>query len=262
MRERALAHLALPAIREHVERSGRVLVPVGSTEQHGDHAPYGTDALIAEAVCDRIAPRVDALVAPTIAVGTSPEHEGWPGVVSFSPSFFIAFVRETCLALAHAGFRWIVLVNGHMTNVIGLRAAVIEASGALPRSTTVYCVDYWEGFSEEARSRYIGPEAGLHANIGETSAVLAIDESLVDLGRARPGGPVAPPSPEQALVTYLFSRPGSYFRAVPGGTWGDPTASTAALGSEFFAQIEEGLVALLAETDRVVGALEGEEPPA
>ena len=243
MNARTLAQLTIVEVAEQLERSPRVLVPVGSTEQHGSHAPLGTDAILATAVCDRVAPRVDALVAPAIPFGVSPEHEGFPGLVTLSPRTMSSLVHDVCVSLARGGFRKIALVNGHYTNVVALHAAVMEASDDLPDGTALYWLSYWDALPQEQRDAYLGDEAGLHANIGETSAVMAVDESLVHLERARPEYPqFERPLGNAAVVAYFFSSRGALRRVLPGGVWGDPRESTAERRREYFAQIEDAVV--------------------
>ncbi|WP_280535446.1 creatininase family protein [Halopenitus sp. POP-27] len=104
------------------------LVPVGSTEQHGPHAPLGTDALTAAAVATKTADRYataesrsgDLLVAPTIPVGIAEEHRGFDGTLWVSPDTFRAYVRETAASLVHHGIDRVVFVNGHGGNVDAL----------------------------------------------------------------------------------------------------------------------------------------------
>ncbi|MFB6244257.1 MAG: creatininase family protein, partial [Halobaculum sp.] len=103
------------------------LCPVGSTEQHGPHAPLGTDALnavaVAEAADDRLAGDEDAptaVVAPPVHVGVAEEHRAFDGTLWVSPDTFRAYVRETLESLAFHGIDRAVLVNGHGGNVAAL----------------------------------------------------------------------------------------------------------------------------------------------
>ncbi|PSQ59536.1 MAG: creatininase [Halobacteriales archaeon SW_9_67_25] len=91
------------------------VLPVGSTEQHGPHAPLGTDALAAEAVADRGTDRYDGevVVAPTVPVGVAEEHRHFAGTLWVSEGTFRAYVRETVASLAGHGWDRVVLVNGH-----------------------------------------------------------------------------------------------------------------------------------------------------
>ena len=99
------------------------LVPVGSTEQHGPHAPLGTDALAAETVAAAGADAYDGdvVVAPPIPVGVAEEHRHFAGTLWVSEDTFRDYVRETVVSLASHGWDRVVVVNGHGGNVDPLR---------------------------------------------------------------------------------------------------------------------------------------------
>jgi creatinine amidohydrolase/Fe(II)-dependent formamide hydrolase-like protein len=162
----------------------------------------------------------------------------------------ISLVREVCVSLARGGFRQIALINGHYTNVVALHAAVLEASEELPEGTVLYWLSYWDALPPKQRDAYLGDEAGLHANIGETSAVMAVDESLVSLERARPEHPAFPrPVATAAVVAYFFSSRGALRRVLPGGVWGDPRGSTAERGRQYLHQIEDAVVRAIEDAE-------------
>ena len=109
------------------------VVPVGSTEQHGPHAPLGTDVLTAEAVADAGCERFDREVvrAPAIPVGVAEEHRQFPGTMWVSEDTFRSYVRESVESLASHGFDRVVMVNGHGGNVAALR----EVGGRITRDS-------------------------------------------------------------------------------------------------------------------------------
>jgi creatinine amidohydrolase len=256
---RLLAECTLPEVEAHLRRSPKVLVPVGATEQHGPHAPFCTDSLLAGEVCARIAPHIDALVAPAIAYGLSADHHGYAGVPYISVATMTGLVQDVARSLADGGFREIIFVNGHYTNVVALSAAIAEVGHRLPEGTIAFPFNYWDALDDEQREAYLGAEAGLHANIGETSAVMAIDESLVDLDRAVSEYPEFPTPPTPAVVAaFFFSARGTLPRASRTGTWGDPTGSTAERGREYLDQIEAACVRFIGEVEAVFAGF----PPA
>jgi creatinine amidohydrolase len=120
------------------------LLPVGSTEGHGPHAPLGTDTLNAERVADAGAERYEAdhdesvVVGPPVTVGISEEHRAFDGTLWVSPDTFRSYVRETVESLAHHGFDRVVLVNGHGGNVDALR----EVSARLTRDEVAYTAPF------------------------------------------------------------------------------------------------------------------------
>ena len=73
-----------------------MIVPVGSTEQHGPHGPLLTDALVPTEVARRVAPQVGAVVAPTVNYGLSYPHMGFTGVVYLRIPTFMALIEDLC----------------------------------------------------------------------------------------------------------------------------------------------------------------------
>lgn len=147
------------------------LVPVGSVEQHGPHAPLGTDLIIAESVAKRGAEAVDeAAVCPPIPVGVSAEHRRFDGSLWVSPDAFRAYVREIAESLASHGVAAIILVNGHGGNTDALEevAAAITRKGRCQVATFTWF-----------DSLVDPPHPMGHGGPLETAALLAIDETLV-----------------------------------------------------------------------------------
>ena len=137
-----LSESAWPEVRQL--DTDLAILPVGSTEQHGPHAPLGTDCLTAEAVATAGAEAytretgVDIPVAPTIPVGIAAEHRAFDGTLWVSPDTFRAYVRETVDSLAHHGFDRVVIVNGHGGNTDALR----ELTGEISRFDDAYAVAF------------------------------------------------------------------------------------------------------------------------
>ncbi|NHN41612.1 creatininase family protein [Halorubellus sp. JP-L1] len=110
------------------------VVPVGSTEQHGPHAPLGTDTVAAEAVAAagveayETADDAPVALAPAIPVGVAEEHRAFAGTLWVSPDTFRAYVRDTVESLASHGVDAVVLVNGHGGNVDALREVCARVS--------------------------------------------------------------------------------------------------------------------------------------
>lgn len=159
------------------------LLPVGSTEQHGPHAPLGTDHLAAEAVATAGADAADGevVVAPALPVGVAKEHRHFAGTLWTSEDTFRSLVRETMASLAHHGWNRIVVVNGHGGNAAPLR----EACGRFTRDGDGYAVSFtWfdavdtddiDGLADGASMGHGGPV--------ETSLIQHLRPELVDTDR-------------------------------------------------------------------------------
>ncbi|OLT21383.1 mycofactocin system creatininase family protein, partial [Actinomadura sp. CNU-125] len=164
---RDLAGAAWP----EVETGPAVLVPVGSTEQHGPHLPLSTDTVIARAVAERAADLLDggALVAPALPYGASGEHAGFPGTISIGRDALELVLVETVRSLALWAGR-VVFVNGH-----GGNAAALDAAAGRMRA-------------EGHEVGWVGcgvPGGDAHAGFTETSIMLYLAPELVRASRGR-----------------------------------------------------------------------------
>lgn len=231
-----------------------VLVPTGSTEQHGPHAPLGTDVIIPTEVARRVAEsrRGRCLVAPAVPYGLSSGHRGFKGLAYLNPPAFLALIEDLVFSLAESGFRHIVFINGHYTNEPAINLACLNVHPRLPSGTKAWAVSYWNAMPEDERGEYLSLETGLHANIGETSCVMRVRPDLVHLERVDPEWPdfsglQAPVMP--TIAAYFETRPGSVYQAFRRGTWGDPTASSAELGERYYEQAARAVSRLIDDVE-------------
>ncbi len=243
-------------LREHAEHS-TVLVPVGSTEQHGPHAPLATDALIPTEVARRVAPRIGAVVAPAVNYGLSYPHAGFTGVVFLRMSTFNALIEDLCTQFAGMGFRRIVFVNGHYDNTYAIAYACAAVGDRLPAGVRAFPINYWDAMKPEEAAEFFDPANGLHANKGETSAVMAINPALVDMSAANAEMPPFPDVTNPAAVhtAFFFSAPGSVYRATHSGTWGDARESSAEFGERYLSVVSDATVRLLDDIERTFAAM-------
>lgn len=258
-----MAELTLRQVEEYLDRGGDlVLVPTGSTEQHGPHAPLSTDVIIPTEVCRRVAGRLQALVAPAVSYGISAGHRGFRGLAYLTGPTFMALIEDVASSLAEAGFQRIVFVNGHYTNYPPIIMACMNAAARLPEGTRAWGVSYWEALPPEQLDEYLSLSAGLHANVGETSAVMAARPELVDLEQAVEEWPSfpdfqAPPFP--TILAYFETQPGSVWRASRSGVWGDPRGSSAERGERFYGWIEEAMIKLVRDVDETYRRLDARQ---
>jgi creatinine amidohydrolase len=256
-----MGDVTLTQVEEYLDAGNDlVLVPTGSTEQHGPHSPLSTDVIIPTEVCRRVATRLGALVAPSVNYGISAGHRGFRGLAYLSSPTFMSVIEDVAFSLAEAGFRRIVFVNGHYTNYPPIITACMNVSTRLPEGTRAWGVSYWEALAPEQLTEYLSLSTGLHANIGETSAVMAVRPELVDLEAAVAEWPdfpefKAPSFP--TILAYFETQPGSVWRAFRTGVWGDPRGSSAELGEKFYGWIEDAMIRLVEDVDETYRRLDG-----
>ena len=102
-------------VEEYLKREDRAVLPIGSTEQHA-YLSLATDSLLAERVASEAAAPLGVAVFPVMPYGITPSFMGYPGTVSLRISTLLAVVEDMLDALAHHGFRRVLVVNGHGGN--------------------------------------------------------------------------------------------------------------------------------------------------
>lgn len=222
----SVSELANATSKQLQSKPSALLVPVGSTEQHGPHLPLDTDTRIATAVCRAVADRlvdtdgVNWMVAPAIGYGASGEHEEFSGTISIGTSA----LRLLLVEYGRSASRWasrLVFVNGHGGNVEALAAAT-------------------------ALLRYEGRDAGwcsctvagadAHAGHTETSVLLHISSQHVRVDERVPGNI----APLRELIPEL--RRGGVAAVSEVGVLGDPTTATMEDGARIFPDMVETCV--------------------
>jgi mycofactocin precursor peptide peptidase len=219
-----------------------VLVPLGSTEQHGPHLPLDTDTVVASVVCGALALRAqvavldgtehaadadggaDLVVAPALAYGASGEHQDFPGTISIGTEaltlLLVEYGRSACTWAQR-----VVFVNGHGGNVDALAAAVPLLIGEGRPVSWLPCVP-----APAPAPRFVDA----HAGRSETAIMLAHDADRVHANRLEPGNT----DPISQLLPEL--RNGGTRRVSPNGVLGDPRGATAAEGAALLDAIVAG----------------------
>jgi creatinine amidohydrolase len=172
-----LERMTWPEAQEAFERTSVVVIPTGSTEQHGPHMPLGTDFLTAAELSKRLAERTEVIVTPTIPIGYAKYHTDFYGTLSVSEDTLTNALIEICDDLLKYGATHIIFVNGHGGNLDSIR----RCGEALREvNVPVAVATYWN------LTKVVNPEwmpIG-HADYIEASLVMAVDESIVHLERS------------------------------------------------------------------------------
>ena len=171
-----------PEVEAYLARSNGVILPTGSTEQHGPIGLIGTDTLCAGAIAEAAAERAGAMVAPAIGYTPAPFNMAFPGTVSVSLETFSALVGEVIGGLVHHGFRQIYILNGHGANLEPLEAVAAEINGVEIRIRS-----WWDFEPVNAiRRELYGDWEGMHATPSEVAITQATHRVVDDPGLAPP----------------------------------------------------------------------------
>jgi len=223
-----------------------VVVPLGSTEQHGLHLPLGTDAILGAAMGDRVARALgNALLAPAITIGCSEHHMDFAGSLTLRKETFSAVVADVCRSLAHHGFGHIALIPTHGGNFAPLAKAV---KAIRPELSGVNLIAYTDlmGFMDEifrvGKALEVTPEqAGGHSGEFETSLMLSVRPDLVAMDKAQPGYV----GDQFSIAALVFEK--GFRAATENGVLGDPSDASAANGEVYLAALTDLLVGFIEE---------------
>jgi len=217
----------------------------GAVEQHGPHLPMFTDAEHGTRLAEEVARRLgDALVAPTVRVGCSEHHMAFPGSLSIRPATLEAICTDYCTSLARHGFRRIAIIPSHGGNFKPLeamlprlrQAAAHTAQAAPAQSNTQGPGCHVAAYTDLVAFMKVWQNAvaalgapvdrvGGHADIAESSIMLALHPMLVHEDRAEEG---FRPAIDDAVIARII-RDG--FRSVtPNGILGDARGMSAEIG--------------------------------
>jgi creatinine amidohydrolase len=209
----------------------KVILPVGSLEQHGPHLPLSTDSLIAEHVAVRVSSQFPSILCPTLSIGYSLEHAGFPGTLSFTLKTFSSMIEEIAGGLFDSGLRTLIIINGHGGNRAMLDSLITSIAHA-HTELKLYSFTILDVARERFRELRKSPRKMIgHADEMETSMMLAIRPDLVQMSNAvieEPSFPsaISMESEDLAKVTYGWKTK----EVTRSGVIGNPTLATPETG--------------------------------
>ncbi|GAB4332194.1 MAG: creatininase family protein [Leptolyngbyaceae cyanobacterium] len=229
-----LLHLSTwPEVEAYLTRSQGIILPIGSTEQHGPTGLIGTDAICAEAIARGVGEATQALVAPCINVGMALHHTAFPGSISLRPSTLILVIRDYLISLTKAGFTRFFFINGHGGNIATLKAAFSESYAVLadlnlPQADQVRCqVANWYmcgAVYKRAKELYSDQE-GSHATPSEVAVTQYMYPEVIKH---------APLSPEVSKDHRIYGA-ADFRRRYPDGRMGsNPALATPNHGKQLY----------------------------
>lgn len=233
------------------EKSGGVIIiPVGSTEQHGSHLPLGTDTMVAMMLAEDAAEKTGVPVAPPLWFGWSPHHMVLPGTITLRPEVLIEVLYDIIESLHKHGFQKFVVVNGHrIVNIPWMQISAERAQRVLGVKVVLFDPAYM--------SKEIVPQLGYgpvgHSEEIETSHMLYKYPHLVHLEKAQDN-----PVQKHEFYSVDPAYPGDTLCYVPstikdmqksvdaaGGTTGTPSKSSKEKGQIYHDHVVKNLVMVI-----------------
>jgi len=212
------------------------LLPVGATEQHGPHLGVGMDTCNAKKLASAVSGETGVPVLPVLAYGCSLGHSHrWPGTIALLPQTVINSVVEIFDWLHGAGFKRLIIVNGHVGNAAPLRCA-LEMIRSRYDDALVRICNVAE-LSPRVRAEFFADAEDWHANAAETALMLACAPELV-----RPEK-IAAADDEDRTAGLVFTHPVN--RTSKNGVTGFPSRATKAQGENLFRMMVEDLGAIV-----------------
>ena len=164
-----------------------VVIPVGSTEQHGPVGPLGTDWLIPEWIVNEMEKRCDILATPVVPFGVATHHTSFPGTIDMGLDTMTGIFRGIFESLTRHGARRFLIVNGHGGNDPAIERAGLEI--ARKTGALVALLNWWS----------IAPQLNPEWTTGHGDAPQGLPRNPREqpLGRARLHAPLEPQIPRR-----------------------------------------------------------------
>ena len=162
-------------IEDYLKIQKSIIIPIGSTEQHGPMGLIGTDAICPEIVAQGLSETIRVLVAPTLSIGMSQHHLSFPGSITLRPTTLIAFLKDVILSLTGHGFTHLFFLNGHGGNVDSIKAAfseiyAVHSLSKSPSQVHLSLCNWYDGKRvENITQTYFKGVEGQHATPAEIS---------------------------------------------------------------------------------------------
>lgn len=227
-----------PQLEEHIRQRSLLILPVGTTEEHGPHLPVDTDARIAEAYGRRLAEALDGkiptLVMDTIRYGYSMKiMRQWPGTITLRTRVFMDMVFDICRSVLDMGFDKLALLDCHGHHSGPLNTVSRELCDACDKAIAVISPARLsrDAFQSVRRS----PQGGaIHAGEWETALLLYLSPEVVDMSKATDEDAMRYHSEFVAGDGFMGSQQVTwstwYLQPSQSGTYGIPTVATAETG--------------------------------
>jgi creatinine amidohydrolase len=162
-------------VRDYLKRTDMVIIPLGSTEQHGPGLPLGSDYYDAVDISKQISAKTGVVVAPILWVGYSEYHSGFPGTLSISSETMEKVLFEVVESMIKHGFRRILFFNSHGGNGIAQDLLIHRINHETPAVAIAI------GLGGPVQKQEDTDSLDYHAGLEETSTMLCLEPSMVKM---------------------------------------------------------------------------------
>jgi len=242
--------LTASELNARAQQFALAIVPVASLEQHGPHLGTGVDIICANAVAQATARKLvemnqKVVVTPCVWTGLAEHHVAFGGTVTLEYAAFAAVLRGVVKSIHRAGFKRVMLLNGHGGNAEAVAVSGSELS--VEFGIPVAAGTYWH-MVPEVIAPLLDRQPGLmHACEAETSMVMALMPDAVRPERLPDAhGPATSRAPGQPSALY---RRKSFKEITPSGVIGDARTASVAKGEALLAAISDRIATHLASHD-------------
>ena len=212
----------------------KIIIPLGSTEQHGPHLPVSTDTIIAEYFANQLTKKIPSYSLSGIPSGVSFEHRPFFNI-SISNDLLSELLSQICISLGENGFNQIIIINGHRGNM-GVVQYIPQKVERINSRVKVFGINYWQLIEKDFD----------HGGFVETSLMLGIAPKLVQMHKAK-SGYLNKKMLHSTYTTFLSNT--SSFKITRNGVLGDPRKATKEEGKKIISVTMKNLVRTLKELD-------------
>jgi creatinine amidohydrolase len=162
-------------VQEYLKETNRIIIPLGSTEQHGPMGALGVDHLTATAIAYELSDRSGILCAPPLNYGMAIHHLDFSGTIALRPSTYLNLSIDIISSLKRHGFKEFIIINGHGGNKNPFQAALQERIDEFSELEFKF-INWWvlPGLQEKIIDKYFKDGEGYHATPTELSLTMAL----------------------------------------------------------------------------------------
>ncbi len=250
MKSLKLQEMKWSDVMDYLKRDDRVILPIGSTEQHGRWLPLGTDTFVAICLAEDASEKTGVVIAPPIWLGWTPHHMALPGTISIRPEILIELLYDEIESLAKHGFKNFITINGHrIVNLIWMQIAAERAQRKIGVKVVIFDPAYMS--KEIVDELGFGPVG--HAEEIEGSEMLYKYPSLVDMSKAKDYVPEETelyhidPRDSRDTLCYVPSTEETTRKnaEISGGPVGRPSLASAEKGKKYHEHLVSRLVEVI-----------------